>query len=226
MTPDLEARLKRLERQNLFLGVVALGAVAVLSVAQLRASKTVHLVSADGTSEARLEANRLVFTRGGQKVLALVAGDDLTGLVAASADGDAQVALTPEVLSFRVDEKPTVGIVSRGEGQNRGLGLHDDSGRPRALLGLSTGGLPSVWLSGSNPNVVALLNINEEDVQRVAFTRGNGKLATALRNGDDWGGCTSSDGKAEATLQLETTGAAGVVLVDGQGHRTTYAAHP
>jgi hypothetical protein len=226
MTHDVDARLKRLERQNLFLGVTALGAIAVLSVVMLRGAKSVHLVSADGKSEARLEANRLVFTRDGQKVLTLVVTDDFTGLVGASADGEAQVALTPEVLSFRVAEQPTVGMVSRGEGQSRGVGIHDDTGRLRALMSLSTGGLPAVWLSGADPNVVSLLSINEQDVQRVAFTRGNGKLATALRNGDDWGGCTAGDGKAEATLQLETTGAAGLVLVDGEGHRKTYAAHP
>lgn len=226
MTDELETRLKRLQRQNLFLGVFALASVAVLGLVQLRASRHLRVVSEDGKSELQLEPEKLSFVREGKIVLTLEASASQTALVARTRDDTADFILTPEYLTFRVAEKPTATILGRGKSQNRGFGLFDDSGTLRSLLALSFSGAPVLRLTGKSPDVVTDLAIDDHDEQRLAMTRGQDQPVATVRNGGEWTGCAAVRPDGLASVRLVTNGDAEVLLEDAAGHRRTISAVP
>ncbi len=215
---SIEARLSHLERQNRRLrGVVVAGlALGLCAVAQDR-SEPLRLISPDGKAEMTLEPDRLVFRRDGKEQVAILADGKVSTFIAFSPDRQAQVLLAPEALGFRLGGKDTVGLLSRGEKQNRGLMLRDARGQPRASVLLSTGGLPLVRLQGSRDTIISQLTIDDDDVQRLAHTRGAGGLSATLRSGADWSGCSAMTAGAEATVSMDSKGQAHTVLINAGG---------
>lgn len=225
MSPDLDARLKRLQRQNLLLGTVALAAVAVLGLVQLRAARHLRVVSEDGHSELRLEPEALTFLHDGKNVLVLKATEAQTALVGTNRDRTEDFILSTNALAFRRDEHPTTGLFS--DGDQRGFSIADDRGQLRVVLILGANGEPLLRLAGKDPAVITDLVIGKEDEQRLAFTRGQGKPVVTVTNGAEWGGCSALNAEGgRASVRLEAGGAAKVLLDDAGGRSRVLSTAP
>lgn len=225
MSPDLDARLTRLQRQNLLLGAVALAAVAVLGLVQLRSARHLRVVSENGHSELRLEPEALTFLHDEKIVLVLKATEAQTALVGTNRERTEDFILSTDSLVFRRDEHPTTGLYSGAD--QRGFSIADDEENLRVVLILDRLGRPLLRLSGKDPSVVSDLVVDDKGEQRLAFTRGQGQPVVTLTNGADWAGCSAlhADG-ARASVRLEAGGAAKVLLDDAGGKSRVVSTGP